>query len=152
MGEWWLPFFNHQVERPLDVPQLRKGGTYLYELVLLCGIMNWLAEVLLAMQSVGVCGSDVHFWVNGKIGDFVMESPMVLGHEASALVVGTGDGVTHLKQGELFKRVANIVRKPQRVNYKFVLFCRGQSCYRARHIMSIVFTLQGGPLQPLSGG
>lgn len=53
------------------------------------------------MQSVGVCGSDVHFWVNGRIGDFVMESPMILGHEASALVVGTGDGVTHLKKGEL---------------------------------------------------
>ena len=52
------------------------------------------------MQSVGVCGSDVHFWVDGRIGDFVLESPMILGHEASAVVVGVGEGVTHLKLGE----------------------------------------------------
>jgi L-iditol 2-dehydrogenase len=57
------------------------------------------AEVLLAMQSVGVCGSDVHFWLNGRIGDYLLESPMVVGHEASAVVAGVGDGVTHLKQG-----------------------------------------------------
>lgn len=61
--------------------------------------MPQFAEVLLAVQSVGVCGSDVHFWVNGRIGDFVLESPMILGHEASAVVVGVGEGVTHLKQG-----------------------------------------------------
>lgn len=51
------------------------------------------------MQSVGICGSDVHFWVDGRIGDFVLEKPMVLGHEASAVVVSIGEGVTHLKQG-----------------------------------------------------
>ena len=52
------------------------------------------------MQSVGICGSDVHFWTDGRIGDFVVRSPMILGHEASALVVGRGEGVTQLKEGE----------------------------------------------------
>ncbi len=59
-----------------------------------------ITEVLLSMQSVGICGSDVHFWMEGRIGDFVLESPMVMGHEASGLVIATGEGVTHLKPGK----------------------------------------------------
>ena len=52
------------------------------------------------MQSVGICGSDVHYWVHGRIGDFVVEAPMVMGHEASGLVVGVGEGVTSLQPGD----------------------------------------------------
>ncbi len=59
-----------------------------------------ISEVLLSMQSVGICGSDVHYWVSGRIGDFVVESPMVMGHESSGRVVGVGEGVTHLKPGD----------------------------------------------------
>lgn len=58
------------------------------------------AEVLLAMQSVGICGSDIHFYTHGKVGDFVMEKPMVMGHEASGMVVATGEGVTNVKVGK----------------------------------------------------
>ena len=58
------------------------------------------AEVLLSMKSVGICGSDVHFWRAGRIGNFVVESPMVLGHEASGLVVAVGEGVKNLKLGD----------------------------------------------------
>ena len=58
-------------------------------------------EVLLAMQSVGICGSDVHYWVEGRIGDFVLHDPMVMGHEASGVVVGVGNGVTSLAVGKL---------------------------------------------------
>ena len=54
-------------------------------------------EVLLSMRSVGICGSDVHFLLAGAIGDFVVESPMVLGHECSGVVSALGEGVTHLK-------------------------------------------------------
>lgn len=43
-------------------------------------------QVLLRMNSVGICGSDVHYWTHGAIGDFVVRSPMVLGHEASGIV------------------------------------------------------------------
>ena len=51
------------------------------------------------MHSVGICGSDVHYWKHGRIGDFVVNAPMVLGHEASGIVVETGEGVEHLKKG-----------------------------------------------------
>ena len=57
------------------------------------------SEVLLEMQSVGICGSDVHFWTRGRIGDFVLTAPMVMGHESSGRVVAVGDGVTNLKPG-----------------------------------------------------
>ena len=58
------------------------------------------SEVLLAMHSVGICGSDVHYWVAGRIGDFIVRAPMVMGHEASGRVVAVGEGVTHLQVGE----------------------------------------------------
>lgn len=52
------------------------------------------------MHSVGICGSDVHYWQHGKIGDFVVKDPMVLGHEASGRVVKVGPAVQHLKVGK----------------------------------------------------
>ena len=56
-------------------------------------------EVLLSIQSVGVCGSDVHLFVEGCIGDFMLTKPLVLGHEASAIVTAVGENVTSLKPG-----------------------------------------------------
>lgn len=58
-------------------------------------------EVLVQVQSVGVCGSDVHYFEHGRIGDFVVRSPLVLGHEASGVVVDTGPGVEGLAPGTL---------------------------------------------------
>jgi threonine dehydrogenase-like Zn-dependent dehydrogenase len=52
------------------------------------------------MRSVGICGSDVHYWVEGRIGDFVVKEPMVMGHESSGVVIATGEGVKNLKIGE----------------------------------------------------
>lgn len=49
---------------------------------------------------MGICGSDVHYWVSGSIGDFVVKSPLILGHEASATVVEVGLGVKHLSVGD----------------------------------------------------
>lgn len=57
-------------------------------------------QVLLEMKEVGICGSDVHYWTHGRIGDFVVEAPMILGHEASAVVSKIGPGVTNLKEGD----------------------------------------------------
>ena len=59
-----------------------------------------ITEVLLAMQSVGICGSDIHFYRHGRVGDYVMKKPLVMGHEASGLVVATGHGVTNIKVGK----------------------------------------------------
>jgi L-iditol 2-dehydrogenase len=57
-------------------------------------------EVLLEMQSVGICGSDVHYWKRGCIGDFVVRAPMVLGHESSGKVIKVGPNVKNLKAGD----------------------------------------------------
>ncbi len=57
-------------------------------------------EVLIGVRSVGICGSDVHYWEHGRIGDFVVESPLVLGHEAAGVVEELGDGVTDLEPGD----------------------------------------------------
>ncbi|MEK7919851.1 alcohol dehydrogenase catalytic domain-containing protein, partial [Burkholderia contaminans] len=54
-------------------------------------------DVRIKVHTVGVCGSDVHYYVHGGIGPFRVDAPMVLGHEASGTVVETGAGVTHLR-------------------------------------------------------
>jgi L-iditol 2-dehydrogenase len=57
-------------------------------------------EVLVQINSVGVCGSDVHYFEHGRIGDFIVDAPLVLGHESSGVVVGLGSRVTRRKIGE----------------------------------------------------
>lgn len=54
-------------------------------------------EVLVKMKSVGICGSDVHYYDKGKIGNFVVERPLILGHECSGEVVELGKGVNNLR-------------------------------------------------------
>ncbi len=57
-------------------------------------------EVLVKLEYVGICGSDVHYFENGRIGDFIVEPPFVLGHEAAGTVVAVGDEVTNLNIGD----------------------------------------------------
>src|SRR5437667_12007150 len=57
-------------------------------------------EVLVRILSVGVCGSDVHYYEHGRIGDFVVRSPLVLGHESSGQIVEVGQGVSRARVGE----------------------------------------------------
>jgi D-xylulose reductase len=57
-------------------------------------------DVRIALRTVGVCGSDVHYYENGRIGQFIVREPMVLGHEASGKVVEIGSEVEHLKVGD----------------------------------------------------
>lgn len=57
-------------------------------------------EVLIEMHSVGICGSDVHYWTRGRIGDFIVKEPMILGHESSGTVVKVGEHVKNLKPGD----------------------------------------------------
>ncbi|MET0600178.1 MAG: NAD(P)-dependent alcohol dehydrogenase [Mesorhizobium sp.] len=57
-------------------------------------------EVKIRIHTVGICGSDVHYYTHGRIGPFVVERPMVLGHEAAGTVVEVGAGVRHLSVGE----------------------------------------------------
>ena len=57
-------------------------------------------EVLVKLEYVGICGSDMHYYETGRIGDYVVEPPFVLGHEPGGVVVEVGEGVTHLKAGD----------------------------------------------------
>jgi L-iditol 2-dehydrogenase len=57
-------------------------------------------EVLVRVGSVGVCGSDVHYYEHGRIGPYVVEKPIVLGHEAGGTVVAVGPGVRDREVGQ----------------------------------------------------
>jgi L-iditol 2-dehydrogenase len=69
-------------------------------------------EVLIKVASVGVCGSDVHYYRDGRIGDFILDAPLVLGHEASGRIVAAGRDVPDSRIGE---RVAIEPQRPCRV-------------------------------------
>jgi L-iditol 2-dehydrogenase len=58
-------------------------------------------EVLVEIRSVGVCGSDVHYYQEGRIGNFVVSAPLVLGHEAAGVVAGAGPHANRLAAGTL---------------------------------------------------
>ena len=57
-------------------------------------------EVLVKLEYVGICGSDMHYYETGAIGDYVVEPPFVLGHEPGGTVVEVGSAVKHLKVGD----------------------------------------------------
>jgi L-iditol 2-dehydrogenase len=57
-------------------------------------------EVLVRVVAVGVCGSDTHYFDHGRIGRFVVESPLVLGHEASGVIEAVGPDVDPARVGQ----------------------------------------------------
>lgn len=57
-------------------------------------------DVRIKIHTVGICGSDVHYYTHGAIGPFIIKAPMILGHEASGTVVEAGSEVTTLKAGD----------------------------------------------------
>ena len=57
-------------------------------------------EVLVKLDYVGICGSDLHYYENGRIGDYIVKPPFVLGHEPGGVVVEVGNKVKHLNIGD----------------------------------------------------
>ena len=57
-------------------------------------------EVLVKLEYVGICGSDLHYYESGAIGDYVVKPPFVLGHEPGGIIVEVGKNVTHLRPGD----------------------------------------------------
>ncbi len=57
-------------------------------------------DVRIAIKTVGICGSDIHYYQHGHIGPFIVKEPMVLGHEASGVVTEVGGAARHLKPGD----------------------------------------------------
>src|SRR6478735_5533851 len=57
-------------------------------------------EVLIQIGSVGICGSDVHYYQHGRIAEYVVREPLILGHEAGGRIVAVGTGVDQSRIGE----------------------------------------------------
>jgi len=57
-------------------------------------------EVLMRIAAIGVCGSDTHYYRHGRIGDFVVDGPLILGHECSGTIVAVGSDVPDTRVGE----------------------------------------------------
>lgn len=73
-------------------------------------------DVLVQVKKTGICGSDIHYYAHGKIGDFVLTKPMVLGHESAGVVVEVGSAVKSLKKGD---RVAIEPGVPSRLSNEY---------------------------------
>ena len=58
-------------------------------------------QVKVRIKSVGICGSDVHYFAHGRIGQFVVERPMILGHEAAGIVESVGAEVAAISVGDV---------------------------------------------------
>jgi L-iditol 2-dehydrogenase len=129
-------------------------------------------DVLLKISVVGICGSDIHYYSTGRIGDQVVKYPFTIGHECSAVVEAVGSRVTQVKPGD---RVAIdpavschkcdqcLNGRPNTCrNLKF-LGCPGQmegclleylvipqeNCYKIKESMTLT---QGALVEPLSIG
>lgn len=57
-------------------------------------------EVLVELEYVGICGSDVHYFHDGRCGDYKVEGEFMLGHECAGTVAAVGEGVESLKVGD----------------------------------------------------
>jgi L-iditol 2-dehydrogenase len=58
------------------------------------------SDVLLKIRNVGICGSDIHYYSSGRIGDQIIKFPFTIGHEASAIVESVGSRVTRVKPND----------------------------------------------------
>lgn len=58
-------------------------------------------DVKIKLSSIGVCGSDIHYYAEGKIGSQVVDYPFPVGHECSGVITEVGENVAHLKPGDL---------------------------------------------------
>jgi D-xylulose reductase len=75
-------------------------------------------DVKIAVDTVGICGSDVHYYAHGHIGSFVVKAPMVLGHEAAGVVVDVGSEVKTLCRGDrvcMEPGVPDLASRPSRL-------------------------------------
>ncbi len=78
----YMTGINKMEIRDIEVPKLREK------------------DVLVKLEYVGVCGSDVHYLEHGKIGDFIVNGDFILGHECAGTVVEVGSGVQNLQVGD----------------------------------------------------
>lgn len=66
-------------------------------------------DCLVHVRATGICGSDVHFWKEGKIGSSVIDRDCGLGHESAGTVIKTGSEVQELKVGKSSKSLLHCI-------------------------------------------
>lgn len=88
-GWKWFDGNQEKIPIPKPGPHGLESQFFLYSL-----------DVMVSVKSVGICGSDVHYYTHGRIGDFIVKQPMILGHESSGVVVEVGSEVKTLKAGD----------------------------------------------------
>ncbi len=114
-------------------------------------------DVKIRMLAVGVCGSDIHYYTNGKIGSQVVEYPFPVGHEGAGVVVETGGSVRKIKPGDIIaiepampcgKCDQCLSGRPNTCRKLLFLGCPGQAegCLKEYIVMpeSNCFLLKGG--------
>ncbi len=69
-------------------------------------------DVKIKIHTVGICGSDIHYYEHGKIGQWHVKTPIVLGHEGSGTIIEVGKNEKKLKVGD------KVCVEPQIVNKK----------------------------------
>ncbi|GAB1868173.1 Sorbitol dehydrogenase [Camponotus japonicus] len=128
-------------------------------------------EVLIEMGCVGICGSDVHYFVNGRIGDFILKKPMIIGHESSGTVAKLGKNVKNLKVGDRVGiepgvpcRICNFCKEGRYNLCKDMAFCATPPVHGSlrrfyKHAADFCFKLpdhvsleEGALLEPLAVG
>jgi len=83
-------------------------------------------QVLLRIRRAGICGTDVHYFQEGRFGNFAVTAPFILGHEVTGEVVAAGDGVQQPAVGQ--RVVVNPAR--QCGHYDYCRAGRGNLCRR----------------------
>ncbi|KAJ5049977.1 putative D-xylulose reductase A [Penicillium chrysogenum] len=78
---------------------LHKGGTFAFEERSKPTLQSD-RDVIVRVMATGLCGSDVHYWQHGRIGPYVVEDPIILGHESTGIVVESGSGAAGLAVGD----------------------------------------------------
>ncbi|MGG5751074.1 NAD(P)-dependent alcohol dehydrogenase [Zafaria sp. Z1313] len=57
-------------------------------------------ELVVSVRATGICGSDIHYYEHGRIGDYIVDAPMVIGHESAGVVTAVGAGVDPARIGQ----------------------------------------------------
>ncbi|KAK9563091.1 hypothetical protein V6Z77_003456 [Aspergillus fumigatus] len=87
------------IQTPLRNPSLQVTADHQLKFVEAPVYAPRRGEVLLQIKATGICGSDIHFWKSGRIGQLVFEGDCIIGHEAAGVVLRCGEGVTKFKPG-----------------------------------------------------